>query len=187
MIEQLDPALWPLMLGLFGAGGISGLFKTLGGARGVMGGLSLLGSALLEHQAGKAQQREAEDAERAAKAERQRLQREATASQIQQQAETRARREEAEREAGALRANLASRGLSLSGGVPRDLVNLLARKRTQEEDEQQQLDALERAGLTSAIGQAGRSAKSARKAAGTAGFLSMFSPGISLLGGLARI
>lgn len=175
MLDQLDLSLWPLALGLFGfggGGGIGGFFKSVGGARGVLGGLSLLGSALLEHQEGK-------ENKRAAKEEERRLRREARATRLEQQAAARQREEEARQEAGALAATLASRGLSLQGGAPRDMINLLARRRKTEEDEQQQLDALERAGLSSAI-------RSAKRTAGHAGFMSLFRPGVSLLGNFAR-
>lgn len=156
----------------FGGGG-GGFFKSIGGARGVLGGLALLGSALGQFAQGK-------EETRAAKAEQQRLRREAQATAIQQRRDAQARREEADREAGALRANLAARGLSLSGGTPRHLVNLLARKRKQDELDADELDALERAGLTSAIGAAGRTAR-------TAGFMTGLRPAVSLLGGFARL
>lgn len=158
-----------------GGGGFSfgSAFKSVGGVRGALGGLALLGSALGQFAQGR-------EEKRAAKAEEQRLRRERQATMIQQRREAQARREEADREAGALRANLAARGLSLSGGTPRHLINLLARKRKQDDTDAEELDALERAGLTSAIGAAGRTAR-------TAGFMTGLRPAVSLLGGFAKL
>ena len=149
--------------------GLGGGFDLVGGPKGVLGGLSLIGSAFVRFQAEREQQK-------AASEEKKRLERERQAAQIRDRRDREAREDERRRQVGSIRARLGAQGLDLTTGSARRLIDLTEARFDQDDEDAEEFRRLERQGFTSAIG-------AARRARSAAGVNQLLLPALSLVRG----